>query len=83
MVKILAIQIIKWVYKLTILKGYEIMKIIELAQSLGISRQLAYRHIARGMPTENLELAKEWRKRNLDITQTKQWRIDGNKGIKY
>lgn len=59
------------------------MKIIELAQSLGISRQLAYRHIARGMPTENLELAKEWRKRNLDITQTKQWRIDGNKGIKY
>ncbi|WP_141398049.1 hypothetical protein [Nitrosomonas ureae] len=59
------------------------MKTIELAECLGISRQLAYRHVTRGMPTENLVLAKEWRKRNLDITQTKQWRIDGNKGIKY
>jgi len=59
------------------------MKIIDLAQQLGISRQMAYRHKARGMPTNSFEAAKEWRRKNLDFTQTKSWRIDGNKGVKY
>ncbi len=58
------------------------MKINDLAQHLGISRQMAYRHKARGMPTNSIEAAKEWRKRNLDFTQTKSWRIDGNPGLR-
>jgi len=58
------------------------VKISDLAQRLGISRQMAYKLKARGMPCDSLESAIEWRRRNLDITQTKQWRIDGNKGIK-
>ena len=38
--------------------------------------------IDRGMPTDGLEAATEWRRQNLDITQTKHWRIDGNEGVK-
>ena len=58
------------------------MKVSDLAQHLGISRQMAYRHIARGMPCDSLESAIQWRRRNLDVTQTKSWRIDGNLGVK-
>lgn len=58
------------------------MKISDLAQNLKISRQMAYRHAARGMPCDSLESAIQWRRRNLDITQTKTWRIDGNLGVK-
>ncbi len=58
------------------------MKISDLAQSLGVSRQMAYRHIARGMPCDSLESAIEWRQKHLDLTQTKGWRIDGNSGVK-
>ncbi len=36
----------------------------------------------RGMPCDSLQNAIEWRKRNLDLTQTKSWRIDGNQGVK-
>ena len=43
---------------------------------------MAYRHIARGMPCDSLESAIQWRRRNLDVTQTKSWRIDGNSGVK-
>ncbi len=53
----------------------------ELARLLGISHQMVNRLKKRGMPTD-LESAKAWRKRNLDVTQTKSWRIDGNKGVK-
>jgi len=59
------------------------MKIIDLAQHLGISRQMAYRHKARGMPTNSLEAANEWRRKKLDFTQTKSWRIDGNTGLRF
>ncbi len=59
------------------------MKITELAKLLGISRQVLHRHMKRGCPTDSLEAAIEWRERNLDFTQTKGWRIDGNKGLKY
>lgn len=59
------------------------MKITELAKQLGISRQVLHRHIKRGCPTDSLEAAIAWRDRTLDFTQTKGWRIDGNKGIKY
>ncbi|MBS0300379.1 MAG: hypothetical protein JSR32_10750 [Proteobacteria bacterium] len=58
------------------------MKVTELANQLGVSRQILYRHIKRGCPTDSLESAQEWRAKNLDITQTQQWRIDGNSGIK-
>ena len=59
------------------------MKITELAKQLGISRQVLHRHIKRGCPSDSLEAAIAWRERNLDFTQTKAWRIDGNKGVKY
>ena len=59
------------------------MKITELAKLLGISRQVLHRHIKRGCPSDSLGAAVEWRERNLDFTQTKGWRIDGNKGVKY
>ncbi len=59
------------------------MKISDLALSLGISRQMTHRLKNRGMPTDSLEAALVWRERNLDFTQTKKWRIDGNKGVKY
>lgn len=58
------------------------MKISDLAQSLGISRQMVHKHKARGMPCDSLESAIEWRRQNLDVTQTKSWRIDGNSGVK-
>ncbi|SNX60697.1 hypothetical protein SAMN06296273_2167 [Nitrosomonas ureae] len=59
------------------------MKISELAQRLRISRQMAYRYKARGMPCNSLESALEWRRQNLDVTQTKNWRIDGNPGVRF
>lgn len=58
------------------------MKITELAKQLGISRQVLHRHIKRGCPTDTLQAAIEWRDHNLDLNQTKGWRIDGNKGVK-
>lgn len=58
------------------------MKITELAKQLSISRQVLHRHIKRGCPIDSLEAAIAWRKRNLDLTQTKGWRIDGNSGVK-
>jgi len=54
----------------------------ELARSLGISRQMVYKLMYRGMPTHSIEAAKGWRRQNLDVTQTKTWRIDGNPGVK-
>jgi len=36
----------------------------------------------RGMPTDSIQGAIEWRRKNLDVTQTKNWRIDGNSGVK-
>ncbi|MBA3696991.1 MAG: hypothetical protein H0W85_09640 [Methylotenera sp.] len=54
----------------------------ELARLLGISHQMVNRLKKRGMPTDSLTSAIDWRKRNLDLTQTKSWRIDGNKGVK-
>lgn len=59
------------------------MKISDLARSLGISRQMVHRLKNRGMPTDSLDVGILWRQRHLDITQTKKWRIDGNKGVKY
>ncbi len=52
-----------------------------LAKNLDISRTMLYKLEARGMPTnKGLEAAIEWRRHSLDVTQTKNWRIDGNKG---
>jgi len=58
------------------------MKTSDLAEGLGISVQMCNRLKKRGMPGDSLQSAIEWRKRNLDITQTKSWRIDGNQGVK-
>jgi hypothetical protein len=58
------------------------MKTSELAGKLGISQQMCNRLKKRGMPSDSLQNAIEWRKRNLDTTQTKAWRIDGNQGVK-
>ncbi len=51
-----------------------------LAKLLGISHQFCNRLKKRGMPTVSLEAAAEWRRQNIDLTQTKHWRIDGNPG---
>lgn len=56
------------------------METKELAKLLGISHQFCNRLKKRGMPTVSLEAATEWRRRNIDLTQTKYWRIDGNPG---
>lgn len=58
------------------------MKTSELAATLGISVQMCNRLKKRGMPSDSLQNAIEWRKKNLDVTQTKGWRIDGNHGLK-
>lgn len=58
------------------------MKTSELAEELGISQQMCNRLKKRGMPCDSLQSAIEWRKRNLDLTQTKLWWIDGNQGVK-
>lgn len=58
------------------------MQIKELSRLLGISRQMVTRLKKRGMPCDTLESAIEWRRKNLDVTQTKNWRIDGNSGVK-
>ena len=55
----------------------------QLARELGISRTALYRYIKRGLPTnKGLQAAKNWRRNNLDIMQTKEWRIDSNPGKK-
>lgn len=53
-----------------------------LAQQLSISIQMVNKLKRRGMPCDSLESAIEWRRRNLDVTQTRSWRIDGNSGVK-
>lgn len=53
-----------------------------LAEGLGISMRMVYKLKKRGMPIDSLKKAIEWRDENLDSTQTKKWRIDGNKGVK-
>lgn len=56
------------------------MKTKDIAELLGISQQMCNRLEKRGMPTDSLDNAIAWRKRNLDNSQTKSWRIDGNEG---
>lgn len=57
------------------------MTITALAKQLGISRELLHRHIKLGCPTDSVESAMKWRNENLDVIQTKSWRIDGNQGV--
>jgi hypothetical protein len=59
------------------------MQITDLARSLGISRQMVYKLRDKGMPTDNVQVAVEWRKRNIDPFRSKALRIDGNQGVKY
>jgi hypothetical protein len=54
----------------------------ELCYALGISETMAYRLKERGMPTHSIEAAERWRAGHLEPTRTKQYREDGNPGIK-
>lgn len=54
----------------------------ELARDLGISRQMVYKLMKKGMPADNLEAARAWRKRNINLFMSKNGRIDGNSGTK-
>ncbi|SFL15159.1 hypothetical protein SAMN05216302_103533 [Nitrosomonas aestuarii] len=55
----------------------------KLARDLGISRTMLYKLEAKGMPTnKGIEACITWREQSLLFTHTKQWRIDGNKGVK-
>ena len=56
------------------------MQTKELAKQLGISHQMANRYKAKGMPTDSLEAAIAWRKRNIHPFQSKTGRIGGNSG---
>ena len=56
------------------------METNELAKLLGISHQFCNRLKKRGMPTVTIEAAIEWRRKSIDVRQTKHWRIDGNPG---
>ena len=56
------------------------MKICDLSQSLGISRQMVGKLKKRGMPVDNLEAAIAWRNNNLHPFRSKTGRIDGNSG---
>ena len=54
-----------------------------LAQQLGISHQMTNRYKAKGMPTDSLESALTWRKKNIDPFRSKAGRIGGgNTGIR-
>lgn len=46
----------------------------ELARSLGVSRQMIYKLMAKGMPIDSLESAQNWRNRNLNQRKTKSWK---------
>lgn len=52
-----------------------------LARDLGISRTSVYKLEKRGMLTDSLEAALTWWRSLLSV-QTKDWRIDGNPGVK-
>lgn len=58
------------------------METKQIAPLLGISIQMVNKLKRRGMPCDSLESAIEWRRQNLDVTQTRSWRIDGNSGVK-
>lgn len=51
----------------------------ELAQRLGISRQMVYKLADMEMPLD-LQAAIRWREKNLNFFKTKAGRIDGNRG---
>lgn len=55
----------------------------QLAKELGISRQMVYKLIDKGMPTDSVESAKQWRDRYLYGHMTKNGRINGNTGVKH
>lgn len=59
------------------------MEMKHLAQLLGLSHQMANRLKKRGMPTDNLQVALEWRLKNVDPFRSKNGRIGGNSGVKY
>jgi len=56
------------------------MKTVELAELLGISRQMVNKLKRAGMPTRSLEAAQQWRQKHLNPIMTKPGRIDGNPG---
>ncbi|MBI5198320.1 MAG: HTH domain-containing protein [Nitrospirae bacterium] len=47
------------------------LSITELAEALGVSRQMVHRHAKEGMPTHSVEAARRWREENLDPGFTK------------
>ncbi|PTQ78381.1 hypothetical protein C8R26_103143 [Nitrosomonas oligotropha] len=47
----------------------------ELAKTLGILRQAVYKFLWQGMPADDLQVAIDWREKNLNIFRTKEYRI--------
>ena len=54
----------------------------ELARDLGLSRQMIYKLIAKGMPCNSVEAARQWRKKRLNPFKTKAYRIRLNEARK-
>jgi hypothetical protein len=55
---------------------------IELARLLNISDRQVRKLAAKGMPTHSLEAARQWRSGRMEVTQSKEFRVDGNPGTK-
>jgi hypothetical protein len=47
----------------------------ELAKALSISRQAVYKFLWQGMPGDDLQVAIDWREKNLNFFQTKEYRV--------
>lgn len=54
----------------------------QLALNLGISRRMVYKLMNKGMPTDSLQAAQDWRKKNINPLLSKNHRVGGNTGIK-
>jgi hypothetical protein len=53
----------------------------DLARVLGLSCGMVSKLRKRGMPTDSVEAAMNWRRQNLEPTRTKSGRLDGNPGM--
>ncbi|MBI2278305.1 MAG: hypothetical protein HYU74_13220 [Dechloromonas sp.] len=58
------------------------MNMKELCAALNISQVMAYRLKAKGMPCDSVEAAMQWRDKHLDPSKRKEYREDGNPGVR-
>lgn len=54
----------------------------ELAAALNLTQQRVGQMVREGMPTDSVEAARTWRKRNVDPTRTKEWQQQARDGYR-